>query len=267
MWKYNKFSPFGLLTRSDTMIDAKDYFMKYLSWKRRVSNGPSSTICREAFSAMDADMLEHDAEQDNPGAMEELGERYLFGLSPFSQDVDRAISLLTAAKEAGHPDAAHLLSDIYRSDEYGRKDLEKYFQLLTEAAEMGSWRSMFNLAVACYKGKDSYEGYGPEQDKQKTFAWGMKCQKMTLGLMAAYFSNNSTKNFDDYFEHVYDIFEQSVIATSMQLINGDGVKKDIGKAREMVTYTQRMHQNFLKCDNDKFTKILAHCDKLEGKAE
>ena len=137
------------------MISAKEYFEKYLTWKRSESNLRSASFSYESYASLDLETLQQEAQQDNPSAQEELGERYLFGLNGLDADPAKAKELFAQAAQQGHPDAMHMLADIHRTDEYGMLDYEQYFSLLKQAAEQGSWKSMFNLSCAYYKGKDA----------------------------------------------------------------------------------------------------------------
>ncbi|MBR1780917.1 MAG: hypothetical protein IJ751_05895, partial [Oscillospiraceae bacterium] len=114
------------------MIEATIYFERYLAWKKRVSAtaGQQGGLCYESYTAMEPDMLQHDADMGNPAALEELGERYLFGVSPFPRDIDQAQSLLAEAAQGGHPDAAALLAELCRTDQFGRRDPARYPALL-----------------------------------------------------------------------------------------------------------------------------------------
>ena len=147
------------------MITPKEYFENYLSWKRSDSGLRSAKSTYAPFSALDLESLTAEAEAGSPGAQEELGERYLFGLSDLKADPQKAKELFTKAADQGQPDAMHMLSEIHRTAEYGMFDYEQYFTLLVKAAQGGSWKAMFNLACALYKGKDAYDGCGFEVNK------------------------------------------------------------------------------------------------------
>ena len=82
------------------MIAPNEYFEKYLSWKRSDSGLRSAKATYAPFSALDLESLTAEAEAGTPGAQEELGERYLFGLN-VDADTDKAVELFQQAAEAG----------------------------------------------------------------------------------------------------------------------------------------------------------------------
>jgi TPR repeat protein len=245
------------------MITAKEYFERYIAWKKRPTSAGEQAHY-ESYTAMDVDTLIHEADYNIPGAVEELGERYLFGLK-LDQNVDKAIELLTAAAEAGHPDAMHLLADIYRSDQHGKKDLSKYFPLLTAAAERGSWKSMFNLACAYYQGNLAYDGYGFPMNHTEALRWSLRSIDMCQELLTLFFTNPCTQELKDYFGDVYDTYLRAVSAASRQIFEGDGVERDVEHAYELVHDAQEFHNHFLGAECGKFTAILRRIDQERQK--
>ena len=81
----------------EIMITPTEYFEKYLSWKRSDSGLRSAKATYAPFSSLDLETLTAEAEAGTPGAQEELGERYLFGLSDLKVDPQRAKELFTKA--------------------------------------------------------------------------------------------------------------------------------------------------------------------------
>jgi TPR repeat protein len=238
------------------MIDAKEYFERHIAVKKNI-NGTSAN---DSYASMDMDSLRREADYAIPGALEELGERYLFGIS-VGKDVDKACEMFTKAAQAGNPDAMYMLADVYRTEQYGRQDWERYFELLPAAAERGSWKAMFNLALAYYKGKKAHGGFGPEADHSQTIVWSTRCMNMCQALLTMFFAGSSTKELESYFSDVYDTFVRCVSATSKQYADGDGTEKDIEKARAMVNKGQELHQKWFQCDCPQFSAILK---KLEN---
>lgn len=242
------------------MITAKDYFEQYLSWQRATSNLRSAASSYETYSTMELSALQPEAEAGNPGAQEELGERYLFGLSELHQDTAKAQALFSQAAQAGHPDAAHMLAEVHRTNEFGAFDYDQYFPLLQKAAAAGSWKAMFNLSCAYYKGRDAYEGHGFPVDKVAALAWSTRCSIMTMELLEFYFTHNCSQDFTDYMQGVYALFVQSVCVTARQLIRGDGVQKDVDYARTLLTQSEDFYQHYLKQSCPDFTTLLSHCE-------
>lgn len=241
------------------MIGAKEYFEQYLAWKRSESNLRTAKFTYESYSTMDLETLRAETEQGNPGAMEELGERYLFGLDSLKADADKALELFGQAADQGHPDAAHMRAEVYRTGEFGKQDYEQYFPLLKQAAEGGSWKAMFNLSCACYKGREAYEGHGFEADKLTALKWSTRCAVLTMQMMEFYFTNPCSEGFVDYMQGVFALFVQSVCVSARQLIRGDGVPKDIQWAKSMLTDAQNFYKHYFKADCSDFSTLLRYC--------
>lgn len=250
------------------MISAKEYFETYLTWKKKESNLRSASYTYESYTTLDIQTLQAEAQAENPGAMEELGERYLFGLDGLKVDAERACQLFAKAGEAGDPDAMHMLADVHRTDEFGLLDYDRYFSLLQQAAERGSWKAMFNLACALYKGKEAYDGNGFEVNKLEALKWSTHCVVMTMGLMDFYFKNPCSEDFKDYFQGVFALFIQSVCVSARQLILGDGVQQDLGWVHDMLVNANNFYRGIFKANCSDFEVLLQHCEeKMNEKAE
>lgn len=236
------------------MIQPKEYFERFIAWKRH-PDPKSPKVTYESYSAMDLNMLTHEMDFGIPGALEELGERYLFGLG-LSTDVDKALDLFQQAADAGHPDAYHMLADVYRTDQHGRQDLDRYFELLPSAAERGSWKSMFNLACAYYRGKLGYDGHGYNLDHAAALEWSLKSAEMSRALLEIFFARPCTQDLRDYFGDVYDTFVRAVYSTAKQYMDGDGTEKNPDKARELLTSAQEFHKTHLHSECPQFAALL-----------
>ncbi len=243
------------------MITAKEYFEQYLSWQKATSNLRTAPSSYEPFSSMDLQTLQLEAEAENPGAMEELGERYLFGLSDLPTDVDKARSLFSQAAEAGHPDAAQMLAEIHLTDQFGCLDYDAYFPQLQKAAISGSWKAMFNLSCAYYKGKDAYDGHGFPVDRMAALAWSTRCGIMTMELLEIYFTYPCSEDFKEYMQGVYALFVQSICVSARQLLRGDGVQKDVQWAKTLLSQAQDFYKHYFKAACSDFTVLLSHCDE------
>lgn len=242
------------------MISAKEYFEEYLSWKHSDSSLRSASFTYESYATLDLETLQQEAAANNPGAVEELGERYLFGLNGLEADADKAMELFRQAADAGHPDAMHMLADVHRTAEFGKLDYDQYFTLLEQAAEMGAWKSMFNLACAYYKGPEAYEGHGPEVDREAALKWSMRCAVMTMNLLDLFFTRRCSNGFTDYLDGVFALFVQSISVSARQLIRGDGVPKNIKRASAMLNDAQNFYRHYFKADCSDFTALLSHCE-------
>ncbi len=249
------------------MISAKEYFEKYLTWKRNQSSLRSASFTYESYATLDLQTLQEEAAQKNPSALEELGERYLFGLDGLAADADKACELFEQAAADGHPDAMHMLADIHRTDEYGKLDYEKYFTLLKKAAEQGAWKSMFNLSCAYYKGKDAYDGHGPDVDRAAALNWSMRCAVMTMNLLDLFFINRCSNGFTDYLDGVFALFIQSICVSARQLIKGDGVPKNLKRARAMLEDAQSFYKHYFQAECSDFSTLLQYCDKEKNSAQ
>ena len=244
------------------MISAKEYFDNYLTWQKKESNLRSAPVTYESWSVLEPDSLIPEAEAGTPGAQEELGERYLFGIG-VSQDTEKALEWFEKAAAQGHPDALQLLAEVHRTDDYGLFDYDKYFELLPAAAERGSWKAMFNLACAYYKGQDAYEGHGPASDKAKALTWSSQCVVMTTNLLDLFFQQKCSNNFTEYLDGVFALFIQSVNVSARQLIRGDGVPKNRKLAKRMLTEAQQFYKHYFGASCSDFDVLLGHCDDAE----
>ncbi len=231
------------------MIQAKAYFEQYLGWKR---HDKQNRVVYDSYATMPLDML---AKETAPGALEEQGERYLFGINT-PADIDKALTLFQKAADAGHPDAWQMLAEIYRTDTYGRKDMERYFTLLPKAAELGNWKAMFNMAVACYRGKLAYDGYGFPMDHSEALKWTLQCESMCRELLRVFFGRTTTQNLKDYFGEVYDTYIRSIFAAAKQYVQGDGVEQSPQKAKQLVSEAQKFHRQYMGAESDALQQLL-----------
>ena len=245
------------------MISAKEYFEEYLTWKKKESSLRSASYSYESYAELDSKDLIAEAEAGNPGAQEELGERYLFGVGDLPQSTDQAVEQFQKAAAQGHPDAMHLLADIHRTDEFGLLDYDLYFSRLAQAAERGSWKAMFNYACALYKGSEAYEGHGPAVNKPDALTWSSRCAFMTMNLLELFFRNNCSNSFTDYLDGVFALFVQSVNVSARQLILGDGVPKSRKAAKRLLTDAQKFYSHYFGARCSDFDTLLAHCDEAE----
>ena len=243
------------------MISAKEYFEEYLTWKKKESSLRSASCTYESYAELEVQDLIAEAEAGNPGAQEELGERYLFGLSDLPQDTEKAIEQLKKAAEQGHPDAMHLLADIHRTDDYGMLDYEQYFEQLEKAAERGSWKAMFNYACALYKGSEAYEGHGPAVNKPEALVWSSRCASATMNLLELFFQNKCSNSFTEYLDGVFALFVQSVNITARQIIRGDGVPQSKKTAKRLLNDAQRFYKHYFGARCSDFDTLLSHCEE------
>ena len=231
------------------MIQAKTYFERFLGWKR---HDKQNRLVYDSYATMPLDMLE---KESAPGALEEAGERYLFGVN-MQADVEKAIVLFQKAADAGHPDAWQMLAEVYRTDKYERKDLERYFTYLPKAAELGNWKAMFNMAVAYYRGKLAYEGFGFNMDHAEAMKWTLQCLAMCRELLRVFFGRATTQNLKDYFGEVYDTYIRAIFAAAKQYVQGDGVEQSNEKAKKLITDAQTFHRQYMGAESDQLNQLL-----------
>ena len=243
------------------MIDPKTYFETYLSFQSSESSLKTAKKSYRPYSALDLESIQAEAEAENPGALEELGERYLFGLNDLKVDPKKAQALFEKAADLGHPDAMHMLAEIHRSAEYDCFDYDQYFPLLQKAAEGGSWKAMFNLSCAYYKGREAYDGCGFDADHKLSLHWSTRCGFLTMGILNFYFTHNCTEEFSDYMQGVYALFVQSICVSARQLIRGDGVEKNLNMAKKMLTDAQNFYRYYFKAGCSDFDALLKYCEE------
>lgn len=242
------------------MISPQEYF-DFIAYQDSESSLRSAKKTYHPYSSLDLESIQEEAKLGNPGAMEELGERYLFGLSELKTDPEQAKALFQKAGEAGHPDAMHMLAEMYRTGAFGSVDYDSYFPLLEKAAEGGAWKAMFNLACAYYKGKEAYEGHGFEADHKKALHWSTRCAFLSMGLLDFYLTNKMSDEFTDYMQGVFALFVQSICVSARQLIRGDGVEKDLRMAKKMLTDGQEFYKYYFKSSCSDFDALLQYCEE------
>lgn len=243
-------------------ISAEEYFSKYLSWRMDYmssSNLNPKTAVYESFSSMADNMLTIEVQSNVPGAIQEQGERYYYGLG-MAVDVDKAIECFEKAAELGHPEANYKLAEIYKSDEYGRKDMNKYFDFLSKSARRGYWLAMFNLSCAYYKGKEEYNGYGFKKDKQKSLEWQLATFKMITELLRCIFSKSCSQSFKEYTRNMCSVFNNSVVLIAEQLISGDGVEVDKKTARNILEEAISLIKELFNATNQELENLQEKCD-------
>lgn len=243
------------------MITTKEYFHRYLAYEMSTISGNNPNPRRvyyESFPGLDSRLLAWHGEQEgHPGALEELGERYLYGVDGMDQDVERAEALFARAAELGHPDAPLMIAQIYGSDRFGRKDMDKYFHYLTRAAELGSFRAMFNLSCAWYKGREAYGGYGFDADRAKALDLSTAAADRAMELIELVLTNPCSRSFRELMQTAYQIFVQATCAGANQYLDGDGVKQSDGAAEAMLNRAQQFHIKYMGRPCPDFTQGMA----------
>lgn len=214
-------------------IDPNEYVQRYLICEMQTissSNITPTTAYYETFAAFAGVMLENNS---HPGAINELGERYLFGLEGIT-DVDKALELFEKAAQLGHPDAMTNRAEVYRVPQFGRQDFKKYFEMVEIAAERGSWSAMFNLACAYAKGKEAYGGAGYEIDMAKSLDWAIAAANMSCDILIIFQKNTFSKRFMPYLQRVHEVCVRAIHMAVTQMLEGDGVPVNKEGARVLL---------------------------------
>lgn len=238
------------------MISAENYFKIYLAYELGIISNTNLNMHDqryESYRGLHTNLLEFEAKNNgNPGAIEELGERALFE----DEDVNKAIEYLVIASEKGHADATALLAQIYFNDNYGMKDLDKYFKYLQLSAEQGSAVGMYNLSCAYYKGKEAYDGYGFETDKALSFKLCYDSAKRLRDILEVLFTNNCGQSFVEYIEDQMVYHIQYTVACAQTLLDGDGVTKDIEGAKKLLIETREFYLKYIGETIEPLEKII-----------
>ncbi|MBQ8920676.1 MAG: sel1 repeat family protein [Oscillospiraceae bacterium] len=174
------------------------------------------------------ELEEHAEEQNDRGSLQELGERYYFGLG-VPQDYKRAYGYLLRAAEQDVQDAQFLIAECYRCGHHVKQDFEQYFQWLDTAAKNGSWMAMLNLCAAYREGRKAYGGVGPKIDHEQSYAWSLHAEKTILGYWAFY----TQPNYVDFHEKKKELLRAYARIThqlAAHCAEGMGVNRDLNAA-------------------------------------
>ncbi len=179
------------------------------------------------YAALPLAELKARAASDESGSLLELGERYHFGWGGAEQDYETAYAYLKRAAEKNVQDAIALLAGYYISDEAGilPRDPAKAVEMLTLAAEHGSWRAMDMLSAGYRTG-----GEGFPVDHEKAYAWAEDAERM----IRIYFAFYTQKDFIDFTPVLKELLHAHTRMTctlSACCADGVGVKRDLDMAR------------------------------------
>ena len=187
--------------------------------------GEPVTVYRP-FEALTLEELEAHREKDAHGVLLELGERYYFGWGGAEQDYAKAYEYLRAAAELGVQDAQALLASYYITEAGGilKKDPEKCTEMLTLAAENGSWKAMETLSAGYRNGQG-----GLKINHELAYQWAEQAERM----LRIYWDFYAQPNFVDFTEKQKEILHahtRMTLALSFFCMNGVGVKRDLNAA-------------------------------------
>lgn len=242
------------------IISQGDYFQKYLGYSmQQLSsqniNNPTLAFFTSYFN-LDFKLLEYLSQAGDMNAHEAIGEIYLFGLQNKPKDIKLATTYLSQATAAGNPQAMFQLAQIYRNPNNGMLDYTKSFSLTEQAAKGGNCIAMFNLSCAYFKGKDAYDGYGFEVDKQSAYNWSKCASESTMDMLIFIFTHPCDRSFRQDTQVIYNTFVQSTCVTCEQLVYGDGVAQDKTTARLILQNANNFHKQYFQHGCSDFEKLL-----------
>lgn len=198
------------------------------------SGGESVTLFRpyEAFPLAD---LEAHAAKDECGALLQLGQRYFFGQLGAEQDFQKAYDYLKRAAALGAQDAQMLLAAYYINEETGvlQKDSAKCIEMLTLAAENGSWKAMEKLAQAYRAG-----GSGVIPDHDKAFAWAVEAERM-IRIYWAFYTQPNFVDFNETQKEILHAHTRISFALASCYADGVGTKRDLDAAIRCIDNGER----------------------------
>lgn len=235
------------------MLSIAEYFDRFLGYGMSMisnNNLTPQTQYFETYKNLDDKLLQLHAEYDkDPGAMEELGERYYL----INHDINSAIPYLEQASQLGNGEASAVLSQIYRTS---WKNWDKYFHYVQLSAEQGCVIGLFNLSCCYFKGKKAYEGHGFDEDKQKALELSIAASHRARELIHFIFTNRCSNGFQEYLNRLVSVFLNSTCAAAEQLIYGDGVQKQLPEAKLLLTESNEFIKVHFGCEAPDFTELL-----------
>lgn len=191
--------------------------------------GQPVTIFRP-YEAFTAEELAHHAEQDERGALLQLGQRYFDGLLGTEQDYRKAYDYLKRAAELGVQDAQMLLAAYYISEETGvlQRNPAKCIEMLTLAAGNGSWKAMEKLAQAFRTG-----GSGVTADHDKAYEWAVQAERM-IRIYWAFYTQPNFVDFNLTLKEILHAHTRISFALAACHADGIGTKRDLDAAMRRI---------------------------------
>ena len=186
-------------------------------------------VVHRPYASVPLNELEEHAEQNDPGSLYELGERYYFGILGAEQNYQTAYEYLLRASELNVQDAEYLIAECYRCGYAVAQDYDKYFVWLDRAAAHGSWMAMMNLTAAYREGKSAYGGHGPEIDPEQCFAWSIQAEK-TIRAYWDHYTQPYYVDFDDILNRLLGGYLRACAQLSSLYADGYGVNRDLKRA-------------------------------------
>ena len=192
-------------------------------------DGAEAVTVYRPYESFPIEALEAHAAKDECGAVMQLGFRYHFGLLGAEQDYEKAYGYLKKAAELGAQDAQALLAGYYVNDTgVLPNDPAKCLELLTLAAENGSWKAMEALTNGYREGSG-----GLPIDHEKANQWAVEAERM----LRIYWAFYDQPNFVDFRETQKEILmshSRISILLSGYCADGVGTKRDLDAAMKWV---------------------------------
>ncbi|SDZ94338.1 tetratricopeptide repeat protein [Selenomonas ruminantium] len=188
-------------------------------------------------------LLEKACEMNNPGAMCELGKRYVTGKG-VRKDAQSAFELFSRSADLGNTDAMVEIADLYFDGDDFTNDEEKSFEWYKKAAELMNFSGMVNLG-ACY-----IKGFGTEVNNEEALKWLNKALDLECGekykamLWIGHLYSNETYegySLEKAFQWYKNGAELAESTSDIKMFGywlgecyrlGSGVKKDLNKAQK-----------------------------------
>lgn len=182
------------------------------------------------YEALPLGELEAHANENECGALLQLGQRYFFGVLGAEQDFSKAYDYLKQAAERGAQDAQFLLAGYYIDSNITliENDVQKCLELLTLAAENGSWQAMEKLSQAYRSG-----AAGMPVDHAKAYEWAVEAERMTR----IYWDFYAQPNFMDFSTTQKEILHGNTrmsFALASCYADGIGTKRDLKAAVQAI---------------------------------
>lgn len=211
-----------------------------VDFEHKDKKGLPVTVYRP-YAVLKMAQLEEHAAKGAVGALQELGERYYFGLG-VEKDVAKAYTYLLQAAEGGSQDAEYLVAECYRTGTAVAQDQEKYLEWLSAAATHGSWMAMLNLSAAYHNGD------GMAQNDAQSFSWTLQAEK-SIRFYWDYYSRPDFLDFGEMKQRLLSAYLQAAKQLSEHYAEGVGVECDLKRAIYWLERGKRFAVNATKQQN------------------
>ncbi len=168
--------------------------------------------------------LEQHAQQNERGALYELGKRYFFGRLGAEQNDEKAYAYLLKASELDVQDAQALLAAYYLNGRLTEPDPAKCRAWLEQAAENGSWDAMLKLADFFRTGDAGFP-----VDHEAAYEWAVQAERM-VRIYWAYYSQEGFVDFTEKQKGLLAAHTRTAFFLADCFADGIGVRRDLNRA-------------------------------------